>query len=213
MTDLAVQPVSAASFVNDWERQEGEPARAWRAFVIFRDMGDERGVRAVRDVAGGPYSHKSLMQWAETYRWVDRSLAYDRMLDRRRLQAKIDEVEAMARRQVHIGQTLQERGLQYVKEQLDSPEQRAKNLGANAALRFIDRGVELEREGLGMDDKGVDPTVNVQVNVLDSQAKADVFDKITEMANNMAAVEKMIAERNAPPVIEVEDIDDAELVE
>lgn len=216
MSDLAVQPSSvpaANSFIDEWERQPNESAKAFKAFTIYRGMGDERGVLAVRDRAGGPYSHKTLLGWAEKHHWVNRALAYDRMLDRRRQRAQIEEIEAMARRQVQTGQVLQDVGLNYVKEQLQTPEQRAKHLGANAALRFIDRGVDLEREGLGMDKPEAAGDVNVQVNVLDNQTRADVFDKITQMAENMAAVERMVVDRNTPVLVQDEDIEDAELVE
>lgn len=217
MSDLALQPSSlpaANSFIDEWERQPNESARAFKAFTIYRGMGDERGVLAVRDRAGGPYSHKTLLGWAEKHHWVNRSLAWDRMLDRRRQRAHIEEVEAMERRQVQAGQVLQDVGLKYVKEGLNTKEDRLKNLTATAALRFIDRGVDLEREGLGLDKPESAGDVNVQVNVLDNQTRADVFDKITQMAENMAAVERMVVERNTPVmVVDDEDIEDAELVE
>lgn len=214
MTDLAVPrvAVSAESFIDEWERQPGEPAKGFKAFTVFRDMGDDRGVIKVRDVAGGVYGHKQLMTWATTWRWVERANAYDRMLDRRRQAAHIAEIEAMARRQVQTGQVLQERGLRYVEEELDTPAQRKKNMTPTTALRFIDTGVNLEREGLGMDDKGAGDTTNVTVNVLDAGTKANVFEKITQMAANAAAVEKMIRERAAPLPAEM-DIIDAEVIE
>lgn len=215
MTDLLPAPAPSAveSFIDEWERQPGEPRRAFSAFVLFRDMGDERGVVKVRTDAGFAATPKTLMNWATTWRWVERADAFDRMLDRKRVAEHVAEVEAMARRQVHIGQVLQERGLEYVKEELDSTEQRAKNMSANTALRFIDTGVNLEREGLGMDDKGGGDITNVTVNVLDAGTKADVFGKITEMANNMAAVERMLAERNTlPQPIDLEEIVDGDVV-
>jgi hypothetical protein len=212
VTDLAVSrvAVSAESFIDEWERQPGEPAKGFKAFTVFRDMGDDRGVIRVRDVAGGTYGHKQLMTWATTWRWVERANAYDRMLDRRRQAAHIAEVEAMARRQVQTGQVLQERGLRYVEEELDTAEQRKKNMTPNVALRFIDTGVNLEREGLGMDDKGGTGDTNITVNVMEAGAKADVFGKIDEMAANFAAMKEIIARGGVP---EPTDIVDAEVVE
>jgi hypothetical protein len=211
MTDLVSQPVSVESFIDEWERQPGETARQFKAFVLYRDMGDERGVMQVRSKVGFNAKATTLMTWAKTFRWIERANAYDRMLDRRRQAAHIEEVEALARRQVQIGQTLQQRGLEYVKEELAKPEQRAKNLGANSALRFIEKGVDLERQGLGVEDKDSGVDVNVQINVLDGQTKADVFDTIDQMANNMAEVKAMMSERSN--VIDVDEIEDAELVE
>ncbi len=215
MTDLlpAAPQMTAESFIDEWERQPGEPARAFSAFAIFRDMGDERGVMKVRTEAGFSSTPKTLMGWATTWRWIERANAYDRMIDRRRQMAHIEEVEAMARRQVEIGQSLQYAGLEWVREELDTAEKRAKNLSANAALRFIDTGVELEREGLGMGDKGGGDITNVTVNVLDGGTKSEIFDKIDQMAANAAAVERMIAERSTVlPVMDIEEIVDGEVV-
>lgn len=209
MTDLAIQPpVSAESFVDEWERKPGESARAFRAFTIFRDMGDERGVTKVRDVGGGA-SLKTLMEWAEKWRWVDRANAYDRMLDRRRVKAQIEEIEAQARRQVIIGQTLQETGLSWVKEETATPEQRAKNLTAASALRYIDKGIELERQGLGVDEKDSAGDTNITVNVLEAGTKLDVFGKIGEMHLNM----RRIQEAGPASLLSPPDIVDAEVVE
>lgn len=212
MTDLlpASAPLAVESFIDEWERQPGEPRRAFSAFVLFRDMGDERGVVKVRTDAGFAATPKTLMAWATTWRWVERADAFDRMLDRKRVAEHVAEVEAMARRQVHIGQVLQERGLEYVKDELDTTESRAKNMSANTALRFIDTGVNLEREGLGMDDKGGTGDTNITVNVLEAGAKADVFSKIDEMAANFASMKEIIARGGAP---EPTDIIDAEVVE
>ncbi len=216
MTDLVPQsPVSVpttTSFIDEWERQPGEAPRAWKAFQAFRDMGEERGVWAVRDNLGFTTSYKQLQKWADRNRWMERAAAWDRYLDRKRQKAHIAEVEAMARRQVHIGQVLQDHGLSYVKEELATPDQRKAAMNANTALRFIDKGVDLEREGLGLDDKGKG-VEDVAPSVLDAQTQADVFDTIDQMAANMAEVKALMAERSTVITVEPEDIEDAELVD
>jgi hypothetical protein len=215
MTDLAVQTTAPAAFIDEWERQPGEPPKAWKAFVIFRDMGDERGVYQVRDKAGFVANYKVLMRWADKHRWVERAAAYDRMIDRKRQRAHIEEVEAMARRQVQTGQVLQDVGLSYVKEQLDTKEKREKSMNANGALRFIDKGIDLEREGLGLDDKSATAAGDATPTVLDAQTQADVFDTIDQMAANMAEVTAMMKERSTVIDLEPEDddIEDADLVD
>lgn len=211
MTDIAVRQSSAATqFYDEWDRLPAEPARAFAAFVIFRDQGTERGnVTSVREKAGGIYSHKSVLAWAERWRWVERALAYDRMIDRKRVAAHAAAVEEMARRQVEMGQTLQGTGLAYVAETLDTKEKRAEHLTPTAALRFVKTGVEMERQGLGMDDDEKLADLNVQINVLDAGTKGDLFAKIGEMAANMAAVKAMTSgPAPVPP-----DIVDADVVE
>ncbi len=213
MTDLVPRPSTPSSFIDEWERQPHEGPRAWQAFQLFRDMGEERAVYAVRDKAGFSTGYQQLTKWADRHRWLERAAAYDRMIDRRRQRAHIEEVEAMARREVQIGQVLQEHGLAYVKEQLDTVEKRQKALNANSALRFIDRGVDLEREGLGLNKKA-DENETVGPSVLDAQTQSDVFDTIDQMAANMVEVRQLMEERTTVITVEPEDdIEDAELVD
>ncbi len=210
MTDLVPRDSTPANFIDEWERQPNERGKCWTAFQVFRDMGEERGVFAVRDKAGFPVSHSTLVRWADKYRWMERAAAYDRHIDRQRVRAHVAEVEAMARRQVQIGQVLQEKGLEWVKTELLTPAQRKEALNANSALRFIDKGVDLEREGLGLNDNDPAGETNLTINVLDAGTKGDVFDKINQMAENAKRVEDMMRARSMLPA---EEIVDAELVE
>jgi hypothetical protein len=210
MTDLATTSSAPARFSEEWERQQGEPPKAWAAFCIYRDMGDERGVTKVRDKAGGLYKHSTLLRWAEAHRWVERARAWDNYVDRRRQAAFLKEQEEMARRHIKTGQQLQEAGLAYVEEQLGDAEKRAEAMTPTSALRFIDVGVGLERKGMGVDDEQKQADLNVQVNVLDAGTKGDVFAKIGEMARNMAAVRDLGSSTLPAPA---EEIVDAEVVE
>lgn len=223
MSELAIpesqQAIDAASFINEWERQPGEPKRAFTAFTYFRDDGDERSVTAVRDRSGGAYSHAKLMEWATRWRWIERADAYDRWIDRKRQKAYIEEVEAQARRQVELGQRLQGVGEEWVGEVLADEKGRRENLTATTALRFIDKGVHLERQGLGVDKPVSEQPGAAVPNILDAQTESDIFDTITRMASNVEAVEKMVNERAIGPPgpepidVEGEEIIDAELVE
>ncbi len=177
-------------------------------------MGEERGVYAVKDKAGLSHSYRRLNEWADKWRWLERAGAYDRFIDRKRVRAHIEEVEAMARRQVQMGQLLQGHGTDWMIEQLDTPEKRAKELNANTALRFIDKGVDLEREGLGMNKDESAGDTNVTINVLDSGTQSDVFDTIDQMAANMVEVKALMQERTTHITIDAEDdAEDAELAD
>jgi hypothetical protein len=65
---------------NTWDRLPDETERAWAAFVLFRDAGGIRTLRAVaRELHRG---HGSCVDdWAKKYRWWERVAAYDRHLD------------------------------------------------------------------------------------------------------------------------------------
>ena len=208
MTDLAV---SRSSMVEEWERQPGEPQRAFKAFVLYRDDEDERRVTKVRDVFGFAASNATLLRWATEWRWSDRANAYDRYLDRRKWLARAEEIEAAERLQVQIGHELQEKGHLFVQENLDTPEKRASNLTTPGAVTLVRTGTALVREGLGMDKDQAASETNIQINVLDAGTKANLFDKIEAMAANISAARELSI---APPSPAYEDeIVDAELVE
>jgi hypothetical protein len=209
MTDLAVSP-AAEAMVDQWERQPGEPSAQFGVFALFRDMGAERGIVRMRDQNGSKWKLTTLARWAEKYRWVERAEAWDREVDRRKRQALLAEIEAQARRQVVIGQTLQDRGLRFIEEQLDTPEKRKANLTPTSALRYIQEGVALERKGLGVDDEERGTDVNVNVNVLAPGVKANVFAKIEEMHQNMRAVAAAFRPGASEEIIDAEVVEDAE---
>lgn len=65
---------------NIWDRLPDETERAWAGFLLFRDAGVGRTLRAVaRELHRG---HGSCVDdWASKYRWWERAKAYDRHLD------------------------------------------------------------------------------------------------------------------------------------
>jgi hypothetical protein len=207
--------VSRTTLLDEWERQRDEPSKAFNAFVIFREMGDERSVTKVRDEAGFAASHRQLLNWAEKHRWIERVDAYERYLDRRRVKAQADEVERQARRQIEVGQVLQDVGLRYINENLQNEEDRRKNLTTNGSLRFVSRGVELEREGLGLNDKGGAGDTNVQINVMDAGTKDTLFGQIRTMAVNIHAVRQLAIGPKVTNEVEApeEEIIEAEVIE
>lgn len=63
-----------------WDRRDTESDPAWQAFVIYRDMGLERGNAKVARELG---KSKALMdRWSRAHQWVVRASAYDAEEDR-----------------------------------------------------------------------------------------------------------------------------------
>jgi hypothetical protein len=67
-----------------WERQPKESARAYEAFVAYRDMGPGRAVRAVARELGK--SVTLIGRWSSAHHWVERAEAWDAEQDRVRLE-------------------------------------------------------------------------------------------------------------------------------
>jgi hypothetical protein len=85
-----------------WERQRGEPTRAFAAFCVYRDLGPGRSITAVARILGR--NRVGVGKLSARYRWVERAAAFDREEDRRKLEARFAEAERMATRHAQVAQ-------------------------------------------------------------------------------------------------------------
>lgn len=87
-----------------WERQKGETARAYEAFVAYRDMGAERSHNKVVQTQGK--SRATIGAWSSKYEWVKRAAAWDAEQDRIARQAQIDEIKRMRKRHADLANAM-----------------------------------------------------------------------------------------------------------
>ena len=131
-------------------RQPDESAKAFEAFVIYRDMGAARTTKAV--AAQLEKAHGFVGRWCTTHHWVRRAHAHDAELDRRKRISELREVEAMRKRQVKIALTMQNLGLIELEKMLAEATRRKKKRGSldeRTILKLIDQGAKLERLNRG----------------------------------------------------------------
>ncbi len=77
-----------------WSRQEGESARAFEAFALYRDMGPER---SLAKVGRGLGKSRGLMErWSSAHDWVDRVEALEARDSMIKLEAVETHLEAVA---------------------------------------------------------------------------------------------------------------------
>lgn len=61
-----------------FERQEGESARAYRAFATYRDLGSDRTLKAACEIYYGSTSNlRQVQEWSRRHDWVARARAFD----------------------------------------------------------------------------------------------------------------------------------------
>jgi hypothetical protein len=68
-----------------WEKLSGESAKAFAAFVLYRDLRAQRSLTKVARLlheTGTPTSRSQLGEWSVRWSWVERVDAYDREQDR-----------------------------------------------------------------------------------------------------------------------------------
>jgi len=116
-----------------WERLEGEGVKAYEAFSVYLELGEERSIRAVAKQLNK--STTLIGRWSRTYQWVERTAAYDVDIQRKAHAQAVKKRRKMADRHISIALKLQEKALQALKD-IDP-----KNLVA-----FIREATKLERE-------------------------------------------------------------------
>lgn len=74
-----------------WTRREEETARAYEAFVMYRDMGPKRSHGKLQQALGKPSGYtRWIEEWSSQHDWVVRAEAYDAHLE---LQARSERQE------------------------------------------------------------------------------------------------------------------------
>ena len=120
-----------------WERQKGESEKAFEAFKIYRDMGEERTITAVgkRLVK----SRNLIDRWKERWRWKERARSYDNELEKQAKAKAVKEYHAMTERHIKIAVQLQKKALEALNN-LESETMSAKDI-----KEFIKMATDLER--------------------------------------------------------------------
>ena len=121
-----------------WERLEGEGVKAYEAFSVYLELGEERSIRAVAKQLNK--STTLIGRWSRTYQWVERTAAYDVDVQRKAHAQAVKKRRKMADRHISIALKLQEKALQALKD-MDPSEIDPKNLVA-----FIREATKLELE-------------------------------------------------------------------
>jgi hypothetical protein len=139
-----------------WERQTGESAKAFEAFVVYRDM-ENRSYRGVGQELGK--SKTQIEKWARKFFWQERILAFIDYMDLLKRELQIKEIEEMNERQIRVARNLQAKAAQKL-QGMDLSE-----LDAGDLVRFFITASELEREARGMSSQNVNivmpPTIQM----------------------------------------------------
>lgn len=124
-----------------WEPQEGESARAYEAFCVYRDLGPKRSIREVCGILDKSRQH--LGSWSSEFDWVKRAAAWDAEQDRIARIAQIEEIKEMRKRHASIAM----RALTKVSEALENidPEE----MSNSDIARLMDVSSKLERLSRG----------------------------------------------------------------
>jgi len=124
-----------------WERQHGEPSRAYAAFRTLRDTAPSQ--RRLDDVAATAHvTSRSVRMWAAKWDWWDRAEAWDDECYRVDDQERLDAIRTMHANHRRAGRALLMKGL----ASFNGVE--ASEIPLVVAARLLDLGAKLERQTL-----------------------------------------------------------------
>lgn len=124
-----------------WDRQPGENAKPFEAFVIYRDLGPGRSLPQVAEKLGK--SATLIERWSAANDWVKRATAWDAEQDRIARQEQLDEIVKMRKRHAKIA----EKALDKVSQALDMVD--PEHLSNADISRLMETASKLERLSRG----------------------------------------------------------------
>ena len=92
----------------------GEGVKAYEAFSVYLELGEERSIRAVAKQLNK--STTLIGRWSRAYQWVERTAAYDVDVQRKAHAQAVKKRRKMADRHISIALKLQEKALQALKD-------------------------------------------------------------------------------------------------
>jgi hypothetical protein len=203
-TSAPVAPVGGVTVADvqplePWERQPEETGPAWAAFQIYRDLGPERSIvltrktmKADADVKGegGTLAKENgkLQKWALKYNWVARALAFDKMIDKKRVEEHVEQSLEMTRRHIKVAMLIQKRGIARLLKMKKEDILKMKPIDA---AKLIDQGVDMERLARG---QSTSQSRQVRVTQLDGEVEGQVLEEVRDsrkaLMDKLAEIEK-----------------------
>lgn len=93
--------------IRPWDRQPGESAKAYQAFLTYRDQGEDRSIRTVAQVLNK--SGALIGRWSGANDWVSRAAAWDSMPSRKTEEAYAEMAADIAAQHRALSDKLMER--------------------------------------------------------------------------------------------------------
>jgi hypothetical protein len=146
--DLATQNIEPTGQRQMWDRFVGESARAFSAFVKFRDAADKRSMTAVAQELS--CTKQNVGRWAFRWRWQERVSAFDVHQDQLHREEMARQRTDMNRRHMKLGILMQSIGAHAMAELQQKIEQKLPlNLPSDEARALMDIGSKIERAAHG----------------------------------------------------------------
>ena len=135
-----------------WERRDKETAKAFAAFVAYRDQPPmDRTIPAAANATGG--STQQFTRWSRQHDWVVRATSYDDFLDLIKRDKGESLIKEMADRQAEAAGKLQDVALESLTRIAEFMKaDPSRRLSENSIMQFLTQGAKMERVARGEPD-------------------------------------------------------------
>lgn len=132
-----------------WSRQQGENAKQFAAFKIYRELGPERTLYKVAEQI--PCALRCVAHWSSCFRWLRRIELWEEEEDRLYNVKMGTARREMRSRHATLGQQLQRLALRALRAKVGEQYENIDELefDARAILKYITEGAKLERIAFG----------------------------------------------------------------
>jgi transposase len=147
---MSVKCLKSKSKIETWDRQPGETEKAFRAFVIYRDLGWKRSCTLVAKMLGK--STTLIYRWCGPGNWESRCEDFDRSRDRELQKKHKQEIGPSIERHLGLSRMIQS----IVLEKLQKIEKWAMaNLSISQCAHIMQTASMIERLSLGLTSEKV----------------------------------------------------------
>jgi len=150
-----LEGVDLETEIQPYGQRLGESAKAFAAFVVYRDMGEERSLEKVAQELGKSVS--LLQRWSSQHEWVTRVLAWDTDRHQRHDAARIEADTQLLESEIAAYNSLVQRWEEMLRATpaiIERREQKRPNTNALYALVKLRRAIDnIGRRALGMPER------------------------------------------------------------
>lgn len=129
--------------IKPWERQDGETPKQFEAFVVYRDLAEERSLSKVAKELGK--STQLMSRWSASNNWVERCAEWDREQDRIARQQQVKDIKKMRKRHADVASSMIVAAAKGLKNIMEHPEE----MKPNDVARLVEVASKLERLSRG----------------------------------------------------------------
>ena len=159
-------------YMEPWDKQIGETAKAYAAFTTYRNIGPGRSFKKAAIILLNNDTVKLLSKirqfekWSVKYNWVSRAELWDIEQEQEERIENAKAVKDMAKRHANESMLLQQKAIDRIKFIINGNDENGNDipseLSPNEALKFLSEAIKIERLSRGTPDQIIEHSGKIE---------------------------------------------------